>query len=1122
VSALSFDGSGDGGGGASGGVVVLASAGTGKTFSLTNRYLRLLAGGVDATGIVASTFTRKAAAEILERVLSRLVAGARGGKGLDELREFVDKRLTAGDCAALAKNVAGAIDRVGVWTLDGLFGRLAMAHGAEIGLSPGWSVLEPDEEAGLLEEAAERALERAMRRGEHEQVRAMFERAREELPRVGPGRLLVEAVKAGYGVYLRTLDEPSVWEVVGGGVLSVGPGDEEFAASVRTLEEGWVGLLPVTGKGVPNGHWVKAMETLLIAVSSSDWESVATGGLARKVAESGVYQRAQACEALRGHLEVIYGFARAFVLGRMRRSNVAMRDLVARVHVELEALKASSGRYSFSDIPRALSRCAASHGLSDLYMRLDARLSHLMLDEFQDTSVEQYRLLEPVIDELLAGEGADEGARSRSVFVVGDVKQSLYGWRQAEPELLAKLEERWPQIGVETLERSYRSSPVVMDAVNAVFDGIDRDTVLGEPYAGVRRFGELFKAHDAHKTVLRGYSALVGVPTEEGANSDERRLAVAAWIAGRVGSIRARVPGARVAVLMRRNKTLGEVMGALQEVGIDAVEERGNPLTDSPVVAAAVSLLHLADHPGDTASAFHVAAGPIGEMFGLGLCGSEGPDAAVVRRAAERVRRLIRRVGYARWLERIGRRLEGAMGRDDAARFGQLVELAEKWEDVGGRGGEVLRPGVFAAYVRETGVAAPAGSRSSMVRVMTLHAAKGLEFDAVILGDLEHEWSVKNSSVLVERADVWSSVTAVSRSFSEAERGLDPRLTAMHAAELQRVIFEEMCGLYVGMTRAVHSLEMVVAAPVTEGKRLSSSRLLAKRLGGVSVHDSDEDAREVVDGADVLWSIGDPDWTVERGSDAGQTRDVEVGERRSLAGVRDAAAGVKVSGGVLRGLASRRAVSPSGIGRAGVGRVGGGDVGGDGRGAEVGSLVHVALAEIGWVEDAGLVGVDEDVLRRLADGLGVVDEGVVEEARRVLSAGFGSAAVRGLFVRDDAGDVVRTELPFAVKVEDGLQVGRFDRVVLSGRGGSADDGVVRVVDYKTDRVDVDSVGVDVCLGGYVGQMGAYRRAAGVLFGVPQERVEVLLVMLRSGRVWRLDGGSGGCSEGGDWVEVGSG
>lgn len=1087
---------GGGGRAGPGGVVVLASAGTGKTFSLTNRYLGLLFAGADPTGVIASTFTRKAAAEILERVLSRLVAGAQGGKGLDELREFVSTELNEKDCAGLAKRIACGIDRVGVWTLDGLFGRLATAHGAEIGLSPGWSVLDPDEESAFLEEAAERALERAFRRGEHEQVRVIFERAQSELPRGGPGQLLVKIVGLGESVYLRTLDNPGVWEVIGGDVVDE-PSKVSIDAAIAALQANAASLVPMTKAEKPELRWMKEIEKLAIAASASNWDSVIASEFVGKVVRGETYYGKHAKDALVAHVRPIYEHARAVQLSKMRRSNIAMRELLARVHVELESLKARAGRYSFSDIPRALARSAASHGLGDLYMRLDARLDHLLLDEFQDTSVEQYGLLEPVIDELLSGEGADEGSRTRSVFVVGDVKQSLYGWRQAEPELLARMGERWPQLDVQTLELSFRSSAVVMDAVNAVFEGIGSDTVIGEGSAGVRRFNELFRPHAAHKQGLQGFAAVVGVDAGEKPSADERRAAVASWVARRVASIRERVPAARVAVLVRRNKALGEMVAALAGVGIDAVEERGNPLTDSPVVAAAVSLLHLADHPSDSAAAFHVASGPLGEMFGLRIVGSEGPSVGDVRRAAERVRRVVRRSGYARVLEVIGERLRGEIAGDDAARYAQLVELAEAWES---RGGDVLRPGVFAAHVREKGVAAPAGSLASMVRVMTVHAAKGLEFDAVILGDLEHRWGTLRETVLVERADVWSPVTAVSRSFDKRLRALEPRLEQMYLAEVQRSIFEEMCGLYVGMTRAVHSLEMPVSFPLPGGESLTAARVLAQRLGGLG-----QNVVEHVGGEEAMWSIGDPDWNIERrGGDAG-TVDSGAGDASDAVA---AAKPVELTKGTLRGLASRRSASPSGGGRLrGASLVVGTDENRD-RSADVGTLVHAALAEIGWaVGGEGSFSVDESALLRLAGLNGIADESVVREACGILAGCARSPALCALFVRRGEGDEVRTELPFAVRVEDSMQVGRFDRVVKR-----AEEADVEVVDFKTDRVEVDDVGVDAALAGHLGQMSAYRRAASVLFGVEKERVRVLLALLRAGRVWRL------AQDGAGWIE----
>ena len=135
--------------------IKLASAGTGKTFSLSNTYLGLFTGGKAADEIMASTFTRKAAAEILKRLFERLVEGVNDDGKLQELKNFkaIPNSWTPNDVKACVVKLALCIDRIQVFTLDSHFNKIAALHRRELGLPLQWRMSESHQDAELLQTA---------------------------------------------------------------------------------------------------------------------------------------------------------------------------------------------------------------------------------------------------------------------------------------------------------------------------------------------------------------------------------------------------------------------------------------------------------------------------------------------------------------------------------------------------------------------------------------------------------------------------------------------------------------------------------------------------------------------------------------------------------------------------------------------------------------------------------------------------------------------------------------------------------------------------------------------------------------------------------------------------------
>ena len=142
-------------------LIIRASAGTGKTFQLSNRYLGLLSCGVTGEQILASTFTRKAAGEILDRVVLRLAEAASDSAQSQQLADFVgDQTLSRERCLVLLKTLMQQLHRLRVGTLDSFFGQIARSFSLDLGLPPGWRIVEELDDAALRSEAIETVLQR--------------------------------------------------------------------------------------------------------------------------------------------------------------------------------------------------------------------------------------------------------------------------------------------------------------------------------------------------------------------------------------------------------------------------------------------------------------------------------------------------------------------------------------------------------------------------------------------------------------------------------------------------------------------------------------------------------------------------------------------------------------------------------------------------------------------------------------------------------------------------------------------------------------------------------------------------------------------------------------------------
>ena len=1080
--------------------VIRASAGTGKTYALAHRLIALLAEGAEPDQILAATFARRAAGQILDRVVGHLVDATQDavnltkttGCDIDEARAF-----------ELLKQVLTSLDRLQIRTLDSCFAQLGRLVALEAGWPAGWGIVEKTEDKALRA-AAVSALIQA---GAGADLQALVADIADGSARRAIHDALFDAVDRAHNAWLDTRlsgGEPqagsgdAAWER-----LEVPPGlsEAEVTAAAAWLDEDF--QMATTAKGELNKSWVKARDELQAALleeggKHADWGRLTGVGLLGQM-KKGVtdyYGKDFAAEDI-DRLGTLLTHARHVLLGRLRARHVAHRDLTARFDAIYRAAQVRRGSFRFEDVPRALEGVDAlgEAQRNAAFFRLGAPLVHLLLDEFQDTSTHQWRVLAPLAEAVMGDETGE-----RTFFCVGDAKQSIYGWRAGEPAILARIFEEAPPGWRDDLVDCWRSSPVVLDAVDAVFgdivsNAVWSDTEDEDAAAAAAAWAEDYVTVKPAATLKdrAGHATMIEL--------DAGR----AWEDALADHIAALVEAApndyTFGVLLRENRRLGRLILALRHRGVLASGEGGNALCDSDAVNVALSALHLADHPGDTFARFHVETSPLADVV---LCGEDAPAASA------RIRLALTTGGFGIWLAGLKDAVDAGFGVWDSRRFGQLVELGHRWDHrARGQGGAAIppyRPGAFNTWAREERVEDPAAAN---VKVMTVHGAKGAEFDVVVLPELGKPLHNGRPEILTERPDRTAPhVTAACPGVTKDLAALDGTgfLGGLRSDWIQDRIREELCVLYVAMTRAKRRLDLIVEPARKGAPKQSFRRILLAALGVDPDAECDGGPVGALDdhGGRVLWvqKGSSVDWAKPlETSAADKTQTSAPAPLEPLPERLDFAAPERPRQ-VRRDAPSAR---EGGGSRTAADILAGGSAERDAA-LQRGTLVHAWMELVEWPNGENGDPSEEALLAKAAE------IGVTADFARLHLAAFTDALAdpeiraalsRTAHGRSAGADVsLWRERRFAVHIDGVHLSGAFDRVVIERQGG--EPVAAEIIDFKTDVIGDDDA-LQTAVAHYAPQMFAYRDALCSLTHLDPSAVRLTLLFLDPHRAATVDG-----------------
>jgi ATP-dependent helicase/nuclease subunit A len=792
---------------------VSASAGSGKTTILTDRVLRLLVRGVPPEEILALTFTRTAAAEMRERVIGALERWTGMGDEalLDTLRELepghgpAHNILDPSHARRLHAQVLDAPGGLGISTIHSFAQGLLSAFPLEAGLPPGVRPLDDRETAELRQQALSDLLAGA--------VADPAGGLKDDLARIaceaGPAKLgerMEALLKAGSAVagfeddatltsWLRAaLGLPASGTCDAAMAAALAPGTFDDAAVVRLgtrlRQSGHMNRqahadFALGWPDVPAGERVAAWPGLWALVRSAKGDPRSYAKVEAKT--PGTIAAAADVEALVAPIEEMD------IAFRLADHAGAHLRVARALHRHYQAAKEGRGGIDYDDMiaisAALLARPDAAAFVGEM---LDRRIAHVLVDEAQDTNALQWQIIRALSDEYFAGEGSRQ-AGERSLFVVGDYKQAIFGFQGTDPQVFEAERARLAaggQLREVPLATNFRSGPVILKLVDAVIAELGPEALGLPPGEAVHHVAHraeaagtvtLFPAREPRAAAEPEESAGEGDgrDTEDG-DGPPRDPDYAAFLAERIrawtapgGAERLWLaprerdrprggwarPGDVLVLVRQRGDLMADLVAALFAAGVPVAGVDRMLLAEPLAVQDLVAAMRFAAQPRDDLSLAALLVSPLfgwthdavrdlrdqcgeGASLWQGLKAAASAGAEPAARVAAEVEALLRaadRAPPAAFLDSIlsgparGRaKLLARLGPEAEDAIDALVDEALAAESAG-----LVSLAAFLARLdrSEGSIGRPLAEAGAAVRIMTVHGAKGLQAPVVLLAD---------------------------------------------------------------------------------------------------------------------------------------------------------------------------------------------------------------------------------------------------------------------------------------------------------------------------------------------------------------------------------------------------
>lgn len=802
--------------------LIAASAGTGKTYQLSTRFIALLALGVEPGSMIALTFTRKAAGEFRDRILRDLAGGASSEEGAVALAQRIRENwrgrsgpealpplcpradeakhpLTQEAFRGMLRSVVHQLSHLRLSTLDSFFHLLVSMSKPELGLSDITLLSESD--GKLARRQAFHALFNRIS-GNDRETEAFLNLFRDIAQENGRDMMeIIDALLTNYQALFHAAPEASLWGRTEGFGLPAAPLspllDEEERSAMEQNIRRLATALPL-GKALQKGYLAFPGKMAQPTLEGTKRVLKELDSPPPPDATPEERELQELCRRLRQDTA-------ARILNEMWAQTASSYHLLHVYRGYYEALIRSRGLLTFDDITRLAPGVLERDGApTRLAYRLDSTLQHWMLDEFQDTSDAQWQAIRPLVEEIATEAAtARDKASPRSLFIVGDSKQSIYGWRGASSDIFTDLTRLSPweeALQQGEMARSWRSSPVLMDFVNDVFPDFPRHSAARreEEYPGLVQIS-------AYPKVKKGDG-----------EEDDGEAGLDAGMEAAVARVLDGLPLAEkslsVGILVRSNEQAKEIHAYLRrhrpELRAHIINEVPAGLS-SPLGETLFSFFIWLQHPADTYRRSLLRTSPLWPVI------ARSAHPWIYWRAR------LEQEGYAAVVQA----LRAALLRQPGLLTDYHLRHLDTWLSAAlafdAQGGSLSEWNRFMQNLTRQ-----ENPPKDQIHILTIHKSKGLEYDAVILplsaGLIDN---TKHLGQLIAR-DEQGRPTGILQ-YSSADKiafwpALTPFVDAWKKAQLQ----EGENLLYVALTRAARANYILLPGDAKATPRSFAGRIL--------------------------------------------------------------------------------------------------------------------------------------------------------------------------------------------------------------------------------------------------------------------------------------------------------
>ncbi len=1002
-------------------VIISSPAGSGKTEKLARRYIALLQSGVKVDRILAVTFTDKAAAEMKQRIL----------------------RILKNESPKLFMLLLEKMSLMRVTTIHSFCGTLLRRFSFEAGIDPNYRVENAiDSRIGWEEIIYSLLMEAGSGDSGHELfMQTIGEKGFRGLKSLNDTiNNLYEKRPFSLEAYIAyeepvslssLISELSSWE----GVREAVEGYDDILKHPASMTSSFEGFF-LTQKKEPRKRPPKGIKGI---ADYPDWV---------------------------GKMYILWKEQK---LVEYKERAERIRDIFSRCLERHTNIKKTRSLLDFSDLEHIAFRMLTEEPeWANILYAFDEKTDHILVDEFQDTNSFQWAIIDSLTEEWRSGIGAKrEDGIKPTIFLVGDKKQSIYFFRGANVEIFQKAKDklgRWlgDAFHYEEVKENYRSAPAIISFTNSLFSKI-MSAGDGSP-AWMTEYGT-FNAQRKEPAGMVEIIMLDGDEDGVAAEREKEAELIARKIKGLINEYRVteRDTGEQrssrymdIAILLKKRTHLKRYEEALRRNGIPFIALKGIGFYQEPEVAMLRALVYFLSNPKDDYSLYVLLKSPLfmhDEGVILKAVNTEGDSLFIkLRNSSNGENRsydlldkwlsLLPDTPIAELIERVLVET-GAWGRfHDSQKHANIKKFIRLMEDLEADGRPLLKIRGFLEKTIDEGKEPKANvNTESMdaVRIMTIHASKGLEFPLVFLPGIEESFSLKSDESLIFEKESSFFMKSITEPSIRRDDG-DFRLHLMKQEEEQKRLF------YVAVTRAEEAL-FLTARWKERGKSF-----LSYLKDGIGLHKTDGgySIAEEVKGLSLLSEDDIP------AHDEQTLPDTKKRPPLSMKFIHITARTRKEWHPVTSGLdISSRHEEDWKV---------------------PGEVLHTIFEKISkdTINEKDIPQIAEKLLRAKGVRSGGLEEGLddIEKTTAVLKE-------RGVWqeiimpVKDSY-----TELPFVLEHGDKIYKGRIDRVIK-------EEGAYNIYDYKTFPVEQDEI--DNELEKYRFQLNIYKQAVKKIFNTEDVR-----------------------------------